>query len=544
MKIGIFLAYGPRTRMGQEGLGRYLGGLVKGFSEKGQEIVILTPRWSVDTITKLFRDFNIRDDAVSFSVLERTPFFWGILDFMGILHHKKRRAKKYRVLRTGVDVAEKFIGFMVSVSNGVLFALLAILTALVGCLLLPFLILAALLGGIAYLAKILAKKQKITLKKIFGKIVSITQQLSGKGIGLDRYAYEQLENATVEALVKKANRQNVDVWFVPALFWPGTSKLRQVRVITAPDLVTEEFPYLCAGQPGFVSSTQKCRMTIQTGEYFITYCDYLRDTLLNDHYGKDQVCVIKHPLNSMLSSIQIDSGIEKRLNAKISFTDAFAGEKLDTLWPHMKYWKEYWKDLSSGCSLRDIKYIFYASQARPYKNILNLLRAYRKLVTERYINIKLILTCDLKMVPALYKYVEQHGMQADVLAFQGVDGQALASLYRCAELVVNPTLYEGGFPFTFGEGMSVGTPSVMSDIPQVRGVVEKYALEDDMLFDPNDPDAMAEKIEFGLTHRRELYQKQLPMYRDMETRTEDVVAEEYIEAFQRFINHAKEHRHG
>lgn len=544
MKIGIFLAYGPRTKMGQEGLGRYLGGLVKGFAAKGQEILIITPRWSVDTLCQLFRDFDVPDDSVSFSVLERPPVFWGILDFMGVLHHKEKRIKKYRVLRTGIDVAEKFVGIMVSVSNGLLFAALVVLTTLIGCILLPFLILAALLGGIAYLAKALMKKQKIALRRIFGKIVSVTQRLSGKGIGLDRYAYQRLGDATVEALVKKANRQNVDVWFVPALFWPGTSKLRQVRVITAPDLVTEEFPYLCAGQPGFVSSTQTCRATIQTGEYFITYCDYLRDTLLNDRYGKEQVCVIAHPLNSMLSSIQIDPEIEKRLNAKISFTDAFANEKLDTLWPHIKYWQKYWVNFNFVSSFRDVRYIFYASQARPYKNILNLLRAYRKLIVERYINVKLILTCDLKMVPELHKYVEEHGMQPDVLAFQGVDGQELASLYRCAELVVNPTLYEGGFPFTFGEGMSVGTPSVMSDIPQVRSVVQKYGLENVMLFDPNDPDAIAEKIGFGLAHKAELYQQELPMYRDMESRTEEVVAQEYIEAFQRFIDHAKEHGHG
>lgn len=80
--------------MGQEGLGRYLGGLVKGFAAKGQEILIITPRWSVDTLCQLFRDFDVPDDSVSFSVLERPPVFWGILDFMGVLHHKEKRIKK------------------------------------------------------------------------------------------------------------------------------------------------------------------------------------------------------------------------------------------------------------------------------------------------------------------------------------------------------------------------------------------------------------------------------------------------------------------
>ena len=127
-------------------------------------------------------------------------------------------------------------------------------------------------------------------------------------------------------------------------------------------------------------------------------------------------------------------------------------------------------------------------------------------------------------------------MQVDVIALHGVDVQGLAALYRCAELVVNPTLYEGGFPFTFAEGMSVGTPSVMSDIPQVRDVIEPYGLEDEMLFDPNDVQAIADKIEYGLMHKAELYQKELPVFNAMACRTENVVAQEYLESFQTIIN--------
>lgn len=533
MKIGIFLAYAPQVRLGQEGLGRYLAGLVKGFSEKGQQIVVVTPKWSLDTLTSLFRDFGIRSETVSFAVLDRPPVFWGILSLLGVFKRKKIRTKNYyHILQTSIDVLEKVVGMLVRITNVFLFVVMLMISLICACVLLPVALAAAVLMLIAYGTKTLIRKKKPTLKAIYAKFQKGTAFLSATGVSFDRYIYGKLSDATASALVKKANRQDVDIWFVPALFWPETRGLKQIRAITAPDLVTEAFPYVCADYPGFAPSAEKCRATIQTGEHFITYCDYIRKTLLVDGYGKTDVRVIPHPINSTSENIQIATQYSIQRNEKRDLTEIFARQKLNRLWDSAVYWK----NLYEGATLENVKYIFYASQARPYKNILNLLRAYRELVNKRYINVKLVLTCNLSVIPELYHYVEQYGMQPDVIALHGVDGQGLAALYRCAELVVNPTLYEGGFPFTFAEGMSVGTPSVMSDIPQVRDVIEPYGLAEEMLFDPNDVQAIADKIEYGLMHKAELYQKELPVFNAMACRTENVVAQEYLESFQTIIN--------
>ena len=167
------------------------------------------------------------------------------------------------------------------------------------------------------------------------------------------------------------------------------------------------------------------------------------------------------------------------------------------------------------------------------------MKAYEHILRERNIPLKLILTCNLNNDKELLNYIEQKRLQYDVLSFNSVTAQQLAALYMCARLVVNPTLYEGGFPFTFGEGMSVKTPSVMSSIPQVTEVMQGYGLED-YLFDPYDYLDMSAKIEKGLKNRDELIAKEQVLYDQLKNRTWKDVCREYVQAFEYFINRSNE----
>ena len=40
MKIGFFLGYGPQTILHKEGLGRYIGSLIKGAVDNGEDVVL------------------------------------------------------------------------------------------------------------------------------------------------------------------------------------------------------------------------------------------------------------------------------------------------------------------------------------------------------------------------------------------------------------------------------------------------------------------------------------------------------------------------
>ena len=60
------MAYATLTVLGKEGLGRYIGNLIKGFLSAGHQVTIACPQWSLATIDDLFQDFQIDSGKVNF----------------------------------------------------------------------------------------------------------------------------------------------------------------------------------------------------------------------------------------------------------------------------------------------------------------------------------------------------------------------------------------------------------------------------------------------------------------------------------------------
>jgi glycosyltransferase involved in cell wall biosynthesis len=113
-----------------------------------------------------------------------------------------------------------------------------------------------------------------------------------------------------------------------------------------------------------------------------------------------------------------------------------------------------------------------------------------------------------------------------VIFLHGLSVSELAACYKLADLAVNPTLSEGGCPFTFTEALSVGTPVVMSRIPVAEEVLVDSKLQEVTFFDPFDWSDCAKRIEWAVTHRDELLKYQLDVYAMLCKRTwTDVVAE-------------------
>jgi glycosyltransferase involved in cell wall biosynthesis len=176
-----------------------------------------------------------------------------------------------------------------------------------------------------------------------------------------------------------------------------------------------------------------------------------------------------------------------------------------------------------------VRFIFYPSQFRPNKNVISLLRAYEYLLRRRFVGRKLVLTGDPTKRPEIAQFIEQHNLQNDVLCLHDLSEQELAACYRLADLAVNPSLSEGGFPFTFTEALSVGTPSVMARIPATEEVITDTTLQELMLFDPFDWTDIANRIEWGLDHRKELLDKQTPVYQKLAQRTWRDVVDDHID---------------
>lgn len=174
------------------------------------------------------------------------------------------------------------------------------------------------------------------------------------------------------------------------------------------------------------------------------------------------------------------------------------------------------------------KYLFYASQFRPNKNLLSLLRAYEHLLRKKHISHKLILTGNPKSFPLVNAYIEEHGLQNDVLCLHGLTVQELAACYKLADVAVNPSLSEGGCPFTFTEALSVGTPVVMANIAVTQEVLTDPILQSKTFFDPYDWRDVAKRIEWAIDHREELLALQTITYESLLRRTWRDVVNEHI----------------
>lgn len=522
MKIGIFLAYGPTTNLTSEGLGRYLGGIVKGLTQLNSQTMILAPIWLRAPLKDLLRDLNIEEDKIELKFTKKIPIVWKI--YQHLTFHKKHFvfnliAKKFFSKSLVWFTKSSTLNFWKYLPV----YLLLVFPVFCFAILFPFIICALFIYS-----------------KIRNKLNSKTKSLSKEKVSKNTNViffemYSALLDSVAEQLVDIANKDNTcDIWFVPSAFWPQVNKISKKVIINAPDLVTSLYPIEFHNVPGALYSTAKIKQTLEKGKYFITYSEFIRQTLLIRDYRKnpDNVIAIKHINNNSKPFIEIANARSSELNSKHQYDLVLCKKLLN-------------KAISRSCptyyarnmNFDNVHYIFYSSQIRPHKNFISLLKAFEYLIHTKYLQIKLVLTGNVvkDSCSSVSKYIYEHNLEYDVLSFNRVSATVLAALYRCADLVVNPSMYEGGFAFSLGESMSVGTPCILANTPFEMEVLEPEGLED-ITFDPTDWESIADKIEYGLSHREELYSRELPLYQKIMKRTPQLVAAEYIKAFEYFNN--------
>lgn len=545
MKIGIYLAYHPikNFSLKQEGLGRYLSYIVKSFINNKHNVVIACPSWIVNAIQELFEEENIDQNNVELLVTKSEPILFKL--YMSILErkNKKKKVKKAKFKLAATKSIDTLTDFILLIKNHFAFTLLVIIFLVLGLILLPFILIFGLLGLLFKAINKIFKLNKIKSIRINNLILFIKNRsklwshIENRYLNENRIIYQFRENTAKDIIRKIGNmKSSPDIWYCPMAFWPEFNKIPGNRVVCAPDLVTAEFATNFSYHSGVKNGTEDVRKTLQGGQYFITYCNYLKNTLVVDQFRKSvyDVIAIPHAINDMRESLDVDVDYSKSLQVGINLNHRLSRKILQSIERNVINEREYITTGSKGFSFKNVEYIFYASQIRGNKNIFNLIKAYEYLLRKKFIPIKLFLTCNINIYPDVKNYIYEKRLQYDILCFHSVTSQQLAALYRCAKLVVNPTLYEGGFPFTFGEGMSVGTPSIMSKIPQVMEVIEGYDIEK-YFFDPYNYKDMAAKIEYGLSHIEEIYTAEKVLFDDLNKRTWTDVGEEYVKAFEYFI---------
>jgi glycosyltransferase involved in cell wall biosynthesis len=135
-------------------------------------------------------------------------------------------------------------------------------------------------------------------------------------------------------------------------------------------------------------------------------------------------------------------------------------------------------------------YAFYPANLWPHKNHTMLVVALHRLREMYRVSLPLVLTGDeMGQWKTLEDLARHFQLQEQIRHLGYVAAEELPSLYACAAMLVFPSLFEGfGIPLV--EAMALGCPIAASNRTSIPEVVGEASL----LFDPRNPDSIAEAI--------------------------------------------------
>lgn len=141
-------------------------------------------------------------------------------------------------------------------------------------------------------------------------------------------------------------------------------------------------------------------------------------------------------------------------------------------------------------------YIFYpSSNFWTHKNHLNLIKAIGILNTQRNYRVNVVMSGDYqtaryaKNVKAIKELAHCEGLDESVYLIGYVDYEHLYSIYKMADVIVIPTLFES-ISIPMYEAFSIGTPVCCSNVVALPEQAGDAAL----LFDPQQPNDIADSI--------------------------------------------------
>jgi glycosyltransferase involved in cell wall biosynthesis len=527
--FGIYLAYPPALDLNAQGLGRHLlAFLDEARRFEDVKFVIACPSWTRAPLRKLLDSGGMPLEVFELIGPEKRPSLLSFYEWY--LRRRGRKWRPHRVLQILEWVRAGLSRRIVSLERRIVSSRNPIFVGFVGLLAVSGLVLSwsvpSILGALTRsmsLGRRAMRSVRFRLAKSVAQVVSAPQS-SRRVLRL----YNLMEEVEIDILLRDINnRKDVLAWYCPTAFWPHFNLVDAPRLTCVPDVVLSEFPVGFAAINGdrFLKVFRDVEATIKGGDNFITYSETVKNQTLvrRYHVNPSSITVVQHGANRLDKAVVV-SGFSDNNGA----TNALCRGLMRTAL----------HKAASGASVSyfnpdSTKFIFYASQFRPNKNIISLLRAYEFLLRRRYVGHKLVLTGNPDNLPEIAHYIRDHNLQTDVVCLQGLSERELAACYRLADLAVNPSLSEGGCPFTFTEALSVGTPVVMARIAVTEEVLTDPDLQELMLFDPYSWKNMAERIEWALSNLEVLRERQEAVYERLAQRSWRAVVGEHIAVLDR-----------
>jgi len=529
-RFGIYIAFPPQVNLCSEGLGRHLAAFIKATqTRKDIQFVIACPSWSRESLHKLCDEENI--DFTQLQILGPTqkPMFLMLFELLQKWKKNKSKGRIRSYLRKLVGHIKKPYHLLtrkwVCTRNVLVFVILSPICAPSLLLQKPYLLFKS---AITRLTTLLHNVPKLFERKLPTQLqnkIPLRQMHALKQNGLILKLYRMMETAEMELMHKHIRKcKNISAWYSPTSFWPQFNKIHGPRLMCVPDVVLSEFPVGFANVGGlrYYDSFTLIKQAIHTGNHYVTYSEKVKQNTLVNQYQiqAKMIHVVPHGANSL--NHHFTQSQHARLDAG-ACEEAFLSALKKSI-------------LQNGEFLQNtnISFLFYASQFRPNKNILSLIRAYDHLLKRKHYQGKLILTGDPHSMPEIANLISEYNLQNDVLCLHGLSAKELTACYTFAGLAVNPSFSEGGFPFTFTEALSVGTPVVMSRIAVTEEILSDPDLNEASLFDPYDWHAMAQHIEWALQNGPALYEKQRQFYDTvLVKRTWQIAVNEYVNILEK-----------
>lgn len=533
-KFGIYLAYAPGVNLRNEGLGRYLAAFLNGAAGRDDvKFVLVCPSWSKQALQDLFLSEGVQHNLFELISPPKSPMLLQIYEAYTArkrkikgLSIKQRLAKK--LLTWQIKLTSHFENRLISLdSYSGVFRLGSEAAALflLALLLSPLLILVPIYALVLKLKTVARRALRPVMRKVNRLRAAIGAPKEDEFVLRLYRGLEQVESDRMQQLIAKM--ADVKAWYCPTAFWPEFNKIQAPRLMCVPDVVLSDFPigFSKVGGERFLQVYERVEAAIHGGEHFVTYSESVKwDTLVERYAVKpSNISVVYHAPNDLSSWVTVNGFSDVEITSKNYCKTLFKRV--------MKKSSNY--SYSSTFSNADAKFIFYASQFRPNKNVISLLKAYKYLIRNDFIRHKLILTGHADGFPEVREFIRDNYLENDVLCVHGLTVQELAACYKLADLAVNPSLSEGGCPFTFSEALSVATPVVMARIPVTEEVLVDSDLQKLTFFNPYDWKDIADRIQWGILNRDELLDVQKGVYEALSKRNWTDVVNEHIDVLDK-----------
>lgn len=534
-QYGIYLAFPPTIDLRAEGLGRHLAMFLKGAEKLGDaRFIIVCPSWSQETLHTLFESEQVSAEVFEIASPQNKPYILSVFEAWRAYRSRfKRRSGRFqrmldfamgKVSRVWQVFAKKAVAVN-SFSSMVAFLLLSLVALIVAF---PISIIALPVAAMLVIKRgwsMMRRRASSQIKwchKIASRINSLLARPDKEGLLFRLFdEMQKIEAARMQDIIDSLPR--VRAWYSPTAFWPSFNKIKAPRLMCVPDVVLNDFPvgFSMLGGNRLATVYETLEKSIKGGCNFVTYSETTKWNTLIDRYGIPaiNVRVVPHAPNDLHHWVKITG-----------FPDVEATSR--------KYCQSLMRgalqrstnvDYTSAFSNGDVEFLFYASQFRPSKNVMTLLRAYLHLLRRRYLGVKLVLTGHPSAIPEIWQFIFDNRLENDVIFLHGLKIEELAAFYKIATLAVNPSLSEGGCPFTFTEALSVGTPVVMARIPVTEEVIQDPDVQDATFFDPYDWEDCASRIEWAIKNRAELLSLQLKTYAELCERSWTDVVREHLQ---------------